>query len=222
MTTSACVGACITGDHPRHNTELLPTVSANDMCRPASFPTGVITLPLDNVLLARRERTGIPEEGSGESRERNCPPASTTPSLHHQHHHRSMMLLSVEATPSNGSNYSTVECAFTLRKLHHRQRHSPRIARLPSPITEAIPNNGIYGNDDDGVVFSSSDGWKTQNFPRSERLVGTGRKGWLARKAGWHVCIQDLVGARLDVDVAGYANEFATPQPPGTVPRRLC
>ena len=201
MTTSACVGACITGDHPRHNTELLPTVSANDMCRPASFPTGVITLPLDNVLLARREGNGIPEEGSGESRERNCPPASTTPSLHHQHHHRSMMLLSVEATPSNGSNYSTVECAFTLRKLHHRQRHSPRIARLPSPITEAIPNNGIYGNDDDGVVFGSSDGWKTQNFPRAFRRTprpaalmldvatgGSGRKGWLARvhpRSGW-------------------------------------
>ena len=76
---------------------------------------------------------------------------------------------------------------------------------MPSPITEAIPNNGIYGNDDDGVVFGSSDGWKTE--------IG---------KAGWHVCIQDLVGARLDADVAGYANEFATPQPAGTVPRRLC
>ena len=32
------------------------------------------------------------------------------------------------------------------------------------------------------------------------------------RKAGWHVCILELVVAILDADVTGYANEFATPQ----------
>ena len=99
-----------------------------------------------------------------------CPhlPASTTPRPHHQQHQRSTMLLSVEATPSNGSNYITVDCAckgkiacegsprVTYHKLHHRQRHSPRIARLPSPITEAIPKNWISGNNDDGEFSAAT------------------------------------------------------------------
>ena len=120
--------------------------------------------------------------------------------LHHHQHHSlrfvRLMLLLVEATPSNGSTYSTGNGAcngksamgwspkVTSPKLHHRQRHSPRIDRLLLLITEAIPNNGISGNSDDGIDGNDcfqqqqqhqnkAETPKISTCVRSEGLVGT-------------------------------------------------